>query len=85
MVYYGLGFNATNLGSSVYVNFILVQLIEIPAAVSCIFVVDPWGRKLSLALFFVLSGIGSIVSGLCSGGRTSKHVIFSGHCWLSLS
>ncbi|KAF0303185.1 Solute carrier family 22 member 3 [Amphibalanus amphitrite] len=71
MVYYGLGMNATQLGSSVYVNFILVQLIEIPAAISCIFVLDPWGRKLSLALFFALSGIGSIVSGVCSSGRSA--------------
>ncbi|XP_037093854.1 organic cation transporter protein-like isoform X1 [Pollicipes pollicipes] len=67
MVYYGLGLNATRLGSSVYVNFILVQIIEVPAAFCCILLLDPWGRKLILSLSFVLGGLGSIASGVVSG------------------
>ena len=67
MVYFGLAMNSTNLGGNVYLDFILVQLVDWPSIILCIVVLDPWGRKFCSSLWFLLAGVGSIASGLCSG------------------
>lgn len=64
MVYYGLALNATNLGGDVYVNFVLIQLVDWPGIIICLFILDPWGRKLTTSLGFIIAGLGSIASGL---------------------
>ena len=66
MVYYGLAMNATNLGGDVFVDFILVQLVDWPAIILFILLLDSWGRKLSSSVCFLLAGAGSIASGLCA-------------------
>ncbi|XP_037094065.1 organic cation transporter protein-like [Pollicipes pollicipes] len=69
MVYFGLAMNATNLGGNVYVNFVLVQIVDWPSLFFCILLLDPWGRKLCTSVSFFLSGAGSIASGLVAGGE----------------
>ncbi|XP_043199199.1 organic cation transporter protein-like isoform X1 [Amphibalanus amphitrite] len=69
MVYFGLAMNSTNLGGNVYLDFILVQLVDWPSIILCIVVLDPWGRKFCSSLCFLLAGAGSIASGLCSGNE----------------
>ena len=42
---YGLGFNSVNLGSDIYVAFVLTAFIEIPSYIFLVLVVDSLGRK----------------------------------------
>ena len=42
---YGLGFNSVNLGSDIYITFVLTAFIEIPSYIFCVLVIDRLGRK----------------------------------------
>jgi len=79
MVYYGLALNATNLGGNVYLNFILVQIVDWPSLLCCILLFDPWGRKLCTSLGFFIGGFGSIASGLVADveGLETLTVVFA--------
>ena len=74
MVYFGLAMNSTNLGGNVYLDFILVQLVDWPSIILFIILLDPWGRKLCSSLCFLLAGAGSIASGLCSGSEGGRQM-----------
>ncbi|CAB3244111.1 unnamed protein product [Arctia plantaginis] len=56
-VYYGLSINSVSLAGNVYVNFMLVSFIEIPANFCCLFVLDRFGRKKVLITTYILSAI----------------------------
>ena len=45
MATYGLGFNSVNLGSDIYITFVLTAFIEIPSYIFLVLVVDGMGRK----------------------------------------
>ena len=45
MATYGLGFNSVNLGSDIYITFVLTAFIEIPSYIFLVLVVDGLGRK----------------------------------------
>ena len=62
MVYYGLALNVKHLGGSLYVNFILGSLIELPSFVVTQFLLSRLGRRLSL---FCLLLSGSFSCFLC--------------------
>lgn len=51
MVYYGLALNVKNLGGSVYINFALASLIELPSFVVTQFLLSRLGRRRSLFCF----------------------------------
>nr|XP_002128813.1 organic cation transporter protein [Ciona intestinalis] len=59
-VYYGLTLNSADLGGDPFINLFLSGLVEIPAVFICIPLLDRWGRRPSLALFLVLSGISCV-------------------------
>lgn len=56
-VYYGLSINSVSLAGNIYVNFMLVSFIEIPANFCCLFVLDRYGRKKVLITTYILSAI----------------------------
>ncbi|XP_060531615.1 organic cation transporter protein isoform X2 [Cylas formicarius] len=56
-VFYGLSINATTLSGDKYVNFALVSLIEIPGYSLAWICIQKLGRKPSLILSLLLSGI----------------------------
>ena len=58
LVYYGLSINVKNLGSNMYVNFILSGLVEIPSYILSLSLLKRWGRRNSLS-FFMLGAAGS--------------------------
>ena len=62
MVYYGLALNVKNLGGSLYVNFVLASLIELPSFAATQFFLSRFGRRRSL--FCLLLGA-SISCFLC--------------------
>ena len=62
MVYYGLALNVKNLGGSLYINFVLGSLIELPSFVTTQFLLSRLGRRLTL---FVLLIGGSFSCFLC--------------------
>ncbi|XP_077294525.1 organic cation transporter protein-like isoform X2 [Arctopsyche grandis] len=58
--YYGLSLNSVSLSGNIYVNFILVSLVEIPGYITYYFTVDRFGRKICLSIAFLGSGISCI-------------------------
>ncbi|XP_077987759.1 organic cation transporter protein-like isoform X2 [Glandiceps talaboti] len=60
MVYYGVSLNTSSLAGNEYLNFFLAGMVEIPATLASIFLVDRYGRTITLSLFCILSGIGCI-------------------------
>lgn len=58
--YYGISMNSTNLGGNEYLNFILTSVVELPAYVFCILILDRLGRKIPLAMCMILGGISCI-------------------------
>lgn len=57
LVYYGLSINSVSLSSNRYVSFMLVTLVEIPAYIVVVIVLDKYGRKKTLVTTFILCGI----------------------------
>lgn len=57
-LFYGLTLNSVALAAgNSYLDFILTSLIEIPAYISCNFMLELFGRKNSLSGSFLLTGV----------------------------
>ncbi|XP_026744635.1 organic cation transporter protein-like [Trichoplusia ni] len=54
-VYYGLSINATSLSDTMYLNYILTCLIEIPGFYTAVLILDRIGRKATLSSGFLFS------------------------------
>ncbi|KOB77560.1 Organic cation transporter, partial [Operophtera brumata] len=61
LVYYGLSINAVSLSSNKYVSFMLVTLVEIPAYIVVVIVLDKYGRKKTLVTTYVLCATMSLL------------------------
>ena len=57
MVYYGLSLAADDLGGSLYLNFVLVSLVELPASVFSIDFPTRFGRKKTTCGGILLAGL----------------------------
>ncbi|KAI8482965.1 hypothetical protein Bbelb_392650 [Branchiostoma belcheri] len=60
MVYYGLSLNTSALGGDDYINFFLSGLVEFPALVMSIVVIEKWGRRSPHIMFMVGGGVACI-------------------------
>lgn len=58
--YYGLTLNAADLGGDPFINLLLSGIIEVPACIVSIFLMDKWGRRPTLSLSFVVSGVACV-------------------------
>lgn len=56
-VYYGLTLHSVSISGNMYVNYIAVAAIEIPAFFLCNYTLSRLGRRLTLAPSYILSGI----------------------------
>ena len=56
MSYYGSVFNIGNLGGDLYLNFTLMVIVELPAKVSVVFLIDRIGRKKLYIAFTIIGG-----------------------------
>ena len=61
MVYYGLILNASLYGDRFF-TYLLMGIAEIPAYITAYFVVDRFGRRKSMAAFYVLSGAALVIT-----------------------
>lgn len=58
--YYGLAFNIGDLGSDLYLNFMLQSLVELPANILCLLILDRVGRKPVMVGSMLIGGIALI-------------------------
>ncbi|GBP52827.1 Solute carrier family 22 member 1 [Eumeta japonica] len=56
LVYYGLSINSVSLNGNKYISFMLVVLVEVPAYIVVVVVLDKYGRKRTLITTFVMCG-----------------------------
>ncbi|XP_076373730.1 organic cation transporter protein-like isoform X2 [Tachypleus tridentatus] len=62
LVYYGLSMNAGNLGGDVYVNFVALAAVEIPAVVLGTLILSCVGRRTLLSAMLLLGGLCCVVN-----------------------
>ncbi|KAK2177215.1 hypothetical protein NP493_613g03003 [Ridgeia piscesae] len=62
LVYYGLSLNTSAIAGDRYINFFLSGLVEVPAYITCIFVLQRYGRRWSVLTFHIVSGVALIVT-----------------------
>ncbi|XP_068622487.1 organic cation transporter protein-like [Battus philenor] len=61
LVYYGLSINSVSLSGNKYVSFMLVVLVEIPAYVVVVIVLDKYGRKKTLVVNYLTCAVTSLL------------------------
>lgn len=61
LVYYGFSINSVSLSSNRYVSFMLVTLVEIPAYIVVVIVLDKYGRKKTLVTNYVICATTSLL------------------------
>ncbi|XP_022095073.1 uncharacterized protein LOC110981647 [Acanthaster planci] len=69
LTYYGGSLNSSHIAGNKYANFLFLALSEIPGYIIIHFTMNRWGRRKSLGLFFLLSGVASITTA-CLPNRT---------------
>ncbi|XP_077997398.1 organic cation transporter protein-like [Glandiceps talaboti] len=57
VAYYGLSLLSTSLAGNEYLNFFLSGLVEVPAIVAPIYVLNRWGRKKPIAILFIMCAV----------------------------
>ncbi|NXP79042.1 S22AD protein, partial [Ramphastos sulfuratus] len=57
LVYYGLSLNVTSFGLDIYLTQLAFGAVELPARLSCIFLLEWFGRKKTQAVLLLLSGL----------------------------
>ena len=67
LCYYGLTMTASNLSEDIFVNYILVVFVELPANIFCVYGMDKFGRKPLLTVSQIVAGTTCIAAGLCTG------------------
>lgn len=67
LCYYGLTMTASNLSDDIFVNYILLVFVELPANIFCVYGMDKFGRKPFLAFSQIVAGITCIAAGLTTG------------------
>ncbi|XP_028391757.1 solute carrier family 22 member 15-like isoform X2 [Dendronephthya gigantea] len=68
MVYYGASYGASDLGGSMYLNYALTSLIEIPANFLVVDNCERFGRKKTVIFHMILGGIACFVVSLIPAG-----------------
>lgn len=61
-VYFGLLINTENMSGNIFLNFFFGALVEVPAFLSCIFLLDRYGRKKMYIAFILTGGICGIIT-----------------------
>lgn len=69
MVYYGLALNVKNLGGSVYINFALASVIELPSYLVTQVLLARLGRKQSLFFFLLSASVSCFLCMFLQGGQ----------------
>ena len=77
LVYYGLTLGSDSLGSDIYENTIFSGLCEIPGYLLCLMTIDNryFGRKKTVVLFMIISGLGAAGIDFFDLNGTKKQVL----------
>ncbi|XP_070533313.1 organic cation transporter protein-like isoform X2 [Ptychodera flava] len=73
-VYYGISFNTDTLHGNPYISFLIAGAVEIPGYLSSWWACDKLGRRWSLCLCLILSGLSLVACGLV-GNSTATMVL----------
>jgi MFS transporter, OCT family, solute carrier family 22 (organic cation transporter), member 4/5 len=69
LCYYGLAYSSTNLAGDIFLNYILVILVEIPACLTGMFVVEWLGRRPIVNVTLMAGGVFCLAAGLIPQGK----------------
>ncbi|XP_022114524.2 solute carrier family 22 member 6-B [Pieris rapae] len=56
-IYYGMTINSVSLSGNIYLNYVLVALVEIPGFWTAYLVLDKFGRKVTLVIGYVICAV----------------------------
>ena len=62
MVYYGISLSTSGLGVNAYISAFVSGAVEIPAYLSCWFILDRYGRRLPISGYLIVAGVACIVA-----------------------
>lgn len=62
LVYYGLSLSTAQLAGDRYLNAFLSAFIEIPAYLSCFFILNRWGRRRPLVAYHIIAGVSLLLA-----------------------
>jgi len=62
LVYYGLSLNTNDLNGNPFWNFFLLGAVEVPAYLTCMYVVKVYGHKRTLLTTMVGAGVGCLAA-----------------------
>lgn len=68
LVYYGLSLTSVEFSGEKYVNFMLVNFVEVPAFFILWFSMERYSRKYVQTLSFLFSGLSCILVNITPGG-----------------
>ncbi|CAH0399569.1 unnamed protein product [Chilo suppressalis] len=85
LVYYGLSINAIELSGNSYLNYIVIIVIEAPANVCKLILLDRFGRKKVIAIAFLLTGLILINYGFVPEGNWSLVMYLGGKFFITLA
>ena len=74
MVYYGLSLGADDLGGNLYLNYILVSIMEFPALVSAIYLCDKFGRKKTVLSSAIIASISCTIVSFIPISHEAKYI-----------
>ena len=77
--YYGLSMISGDLGVDVFLSFILISLVEVPADLFCCFVMDNLGRRPLFVYSLLLTGVFCISAGLLEEGALKTALALVGN------
>jgi len=83
MGYYGITFGMANLSDDIFTNFIVSSIIEIPAYILVLLVMDIIGRKPLFSGSLLFTGIACIICGLLEEGALRTVLAMTGKLFAS--
>ncbi len=75
MSFYGISLGIGDVGPDIFINFLLISLVEIPSYVFAIFTIDHLGRKTLLVLSMTLTGVGCLSAAFLEDDSALKTVL----------
>lgn len=80
LVYYGLSLSSVELNGDKYLNFMLVNAIEVPAFLTSWYFMEHYSRRKTQAFSFLFSGIGCVLVNLVQ----KRKLFFNSKCLVGI-
>ncbi|XP_022126181.2 organic cation transporter protein [Pieris rapae] len=76
LVYYGLSINSVSLSDNKYISFMLVTVVEIPAYIIVVIVLDKYGRKKTMVVNYMTCAVTSLLFAFLPKGNWYSIVLY---------